>query len=309
MPSHLPLNALRVFESAARHLSFRQAADELNVTPAAVSQQIKSLEELLGVKLFHRLHRGLALTDAGKAGLEPLQQGFARLQEGMKLLRGADTRSSLNVWMAPSFATRWLLPRLDRFIDSHPEVDLWVNASADLIDSATSRLELTEDLMLAEGIDVAIRFGKGNYPGCRVAKLMSAEVVPLCSPRLLKQQDKPLSEPADLKHHVLLHDGTPYEGRPSWDRWFEGVGVDLSDAQRGVHFNSLQLALDAAIDGQGVALGIRQIAADDIEAGRLVVPFDDKVEVDRAYYIISQEASADDASVVAFREWVLAEAG
>lgn len=308
MPSHLPLNALRVFESAARHLSFRQAADELNVTPAAVSQQIKSLEDLLGVKLFHRLHRGLALTDAGKAGLEPLQQGFAHLQEGMKLLRSQDSRSSLNVWMAPSFAARWMLPRLESFISVHPKIELWINASADLIDSATSRLELTEELLRSEGIDVAIRFGRGHYPGCRVDKLMSAEIVPLCSPVLLEREDKPLRTPADLEHHVLLHDGTPYEGRPSWDTWLSDVGVDTVETQRGVHFNSLQLALAAAIDGQGVALGIKQIAADDIEAGRLVVPFQDKLEVDRAYYIISHEAAANDAAVVAFRNWALSEA-
>ncbi len=307
MPSQLPLNALRVFESAARHLSFRQAADELNVTPAAVSQQIKSLEDLLGVKLFHRLHRGLALTDAGKSGLEPLQEGFARLRDGVRLLQGESDRSTLNVWVAPSFAARWLMPRLESFIEAHDDIYLWLNASPDQIDSATSRLDFTEELMLAEGIDVAIRFGRGEYSGCRVDKLMSADVVPLCSPRLLERDDKPLREPEDLAHHTLLHDGTPYEGRPGWDTWLAAVDVQNIDTQRGVKFNSLQLALAAAIDGQGVALGILQIAVDDIEAGRLVTPFRKKVELDRAYYIISRESKANDESVVAFREWALAQ--
>lgn len=303
--SHLPLNALRVFEAAARHLSFRQAAEELNVTPAAVSQQIKSLEDLLDAKLFHRLHRGLALTEAGEAGLTPLQDGFARLQEGVRLLRGAEDRSGLNVWMAPSFASRWLLPRLDSFIEAHPHIELWINASADLIDSESSRLNFNEELMLAEGIDVGIRFGSGRYPGCRVDKLMPAEVVPVCSPQLLKRTNKPLTKPEDLAHHVLLHDDTPYEGRPGWDDWFEAAGVTGVDTQRGVHFNSLQLALAAASDGQGVALGIRQLAEDDIEAGLLVMPFKEMVETDRSYYIISREETADNPAVVAFREWAL----
>ena len=305
MSSHLPLNALRVFESAARHLSFRQAAEELNVTPAAVSQQIKSLEELIDVKLFHRLHRGLALTDAGRAGLLPLQEGFARLQEGLQLLSGPESRSSLNVWMAPSFAERWLMPRLDGFMDANADIELWVNASADLIDSETSRLDFTEALMRAEGIDVAIRFGRGNYPGCRVDKLMPADIVPLCSPSLLEREDRPLRTPEDLAHHTLLHDGTPYEGRPGWDDWLKAADVQDVDTHRGVHFNGLQLALFAAIDGQGVALGIRQVATDDIAAGRLVVPFDKSVKLDRAYYVISLEANAEKPAVVAFREWAL----
>lgn len=306
MPSHLPLNALRVFEAAARHLSFRQAAEELSVTPAAVSQQIKSLEELYDVKLFHRLHRGLALTDAGKAGLEPLKEGFSQLQEGVRLLRGVETRAGLNVWMAPSFASRWLLPRLDSFIEAHPHIELWINASADLIDSETSRVDFSEELMRAEGIDVGIRFGRGIYPGCRVDKLMEADVVPVCSPRLLQRHDKPLKKPEDLANHVLLHDDTPYEGRPGWDSWLAAAGIKGVDTHRGVHFNNLQLALAAASDGQGVALGIRQLAEDDIEAGLLVMPFPETVDTDRSYYIISREETADGPAVVAFREWALA---
>ncbi len=305
VPTHLPLNALRVFEAAARHLSFRQAAEELNVTPAAVSQQIKSLEDLLDVKLFHRLHRGLALTEAGQAGLDPLRDGFAQLQEGVRLLRGAEDRSGLNVWMAPSFASRWLLPRLDSFIEAHPHIELWINASEELIDSESSRLDFNEELMLAEGIDVGVRFGRGHYPGCRVDKLMQADVTPVCSPRLLARTDKPLDKPEDLAHHVLLHDGTPYEGRPGWDSWFDAAGVTGVDTQRGVHFNSLQLALAAASDGQGVALSIRQLAEDDIEAGLLVMPFDEVVETERSYYIISREDTANKPPVVAFREWAL----
>ena len=243
MSDHLPLTALRTFEAAARHLSFRAAADELHVTPAAVSQQIKTLEELLGVKLFHRLHRGLALTASARAALVPLQEGFARLGDGLRLLKGTAESSRVNVWMAPAFAARWLLPRLERFVSEQPDTELWINASAELIDSATSRLELTAELMRSEQIDLAIRFGHGNYPGCRVAHLMAAAVTPLCSPSLVSRATQPLRSPADLIHHTLLHDDTPYEGRPGWAQWFEAAGVDDVDARRGLHFNNLQLAM------------------------------------------------------------------
>lgn len=304
MSDHLPLTALRTFEAAARHLSFRAAADELNVTPAAVSQQIKTLEELLGVKLFHRLHRGLALTESSRAALVPLQEGFARLGDGLRLLKGTAESSRINVWMAPAFAARWLLPRLERFVSEQPDTELWINASAELIDSGTSRLELSAELMRAEQIDLAIRFGHGNYPGCRVQHLMAAAVSPLCSPSLLSRKDQPLRTPADLAHHTLLHDDTPYEGRPGWEQWFEAAGVDV-DARRGLHFNNLQLAMAAALDGQGVALCIEQLAADDIAAGRLVSPFSRTIELDSAYYLIAPEEREDTDAVAAFKDWLL----
>lgn len=307
MADHLPLTALRSFEAAARHLSIKAAADELNVTPAAVSQQIKSLEELLGTRLFHRLHRGLALTDAARLALEPVQEGFARLGDGLRILKSTERSSTLNLWTAPAFASRWLLPRLERFVDLNPETELFINANAELIDSASSRLELTAELMRAENIDLAIRFGLGRYPGCRVERLMPAEVVPLCSPALVARADRPLREPADLADHTLLHDGTPYEGRPGWEQWLEVAGIESVDPNRGLHFNSLSLALAAAVDGQGVALGIRQLAVDDLQAGRLVVPFSPAVTLENAYHLISREGEVELPAVRSFRDWLVDE--
>lgn len=308
MSDHLPLNALRTFEAAARHLSFRRAAEELHVTPAAVSQQVKTLEDQLGVRLFHRLNRGLALTESGRAGLVLLREGFEQLGEGMRRMREADTSSTLNVWMAPSFAAKWLMPRLDRFVERHPTIELSVHASEEFIDSSTSRVELTVERMQTEGIDVAIRFGRGHYPYCRVEKLMSAVVLPLCSPMLLADAHKPLSRPEDLAQHTLLHDDTPYEGRPDWAGWFAAAGITGVDARRGLRFNSALLALAAAVDGRGVALSIEQLAADDIDHGRLVRPFPSALTLDSAYYLISRLDAEENRNVASFRQWAFDEA-
>ena len=309
MSDHLPLTALRAFEAAARASSFRLAAEELHVTPAAISQQVKTLEDLLGTRLFHRKNRGLALTEAGRAGLPALREGFRELAEAMRRMRESDASASLNVWMAPSLAAKWLMPRLDRFVERHPGIELSVHASAEFIDSSTSRVELTVERMQTEDIDVAIRFGRGHYPYCRVEKLMSAVVLPLCSPALLDDPEHPLREPADLARHTLLHDDTPYEGRPDWAGWFDVAGVADVDPRRGLRFNSVLLALAAAVDGRGVALSIEQLAADDLENGRLVRPFPQTLALDSAYYVISRLDAEDDPSVHAFREWVLEEAG
>lgn len=309
MVDHLPLTALRAFEAAARLSSFRLAAEELHVTPAAISQQVKTLEDLLGTRLFHRLNRGLALTEAGRAGLPALRSGFHDLAEGVRRMRDSEASTSLNVWMAPSLAAKWLMPRLDRFVAAFPGIELSVTASAEFIDSSTSRVEMTVERMQTEGIDVAIRFGRGHYPYCRVEKLMNAVVRPLCSPALLKDPRRPLEKPADLEHHTLLHDDTPYEGRPDWAGWFDVVGVEHPDPRRGLRFNSVLLALAAAVDGRGVVLSIEQLAADDLENGRLVSPFPQTLALDSAYYVISGLEAEHDPKVVAFREWVLEEAG
>ena len=309
MSDHLPLTALRAFEAAARASSFRLAAEELHVTPAAISQQVKTLEDLLGTRLFHRKNRGLALTEAGRAGLPALREGFRELAEAMRRMRESDASASLNVWMAPSLAAKWLMPRLDRFVERHPGIELSVHASAEFIDSSTSRVELTVERMQTEDIDVAIRFGRGHYPYCRVEKLMSAAVSPLCSPALVEDPERPLVTPADLAHHTLLHDDTPYEGRPDWAGWLDAAGVEGVDPRRGLRFNSVLLALAAAAAGRGVALSIEQLARDDIEHGRLVRPFSETLALDSAYYVISRLDAENDPKVVAFRDWVLEEAG
>ncbi len=311
MADHLPLNALKAFEAAARHLSFSKAADELHVTPAAISQQIKTLEDLLGIQLFHRLHRSLALTRAGQAGLPKLSEGFLRLNEGIRSMREQEDSCHLTVWAAPSFAAKWLVPRLHRFADRYPDIDLRISASIDLIDNAETRPSLSAETFQQHNVDIAIRFGSGNYPGCRVDKLLGVNAVPLCSPRLLENGQKhPLRRPDDLRYHTLLHDDTVYEGRPDWANWLKAAGVEGIDASHGLHFNHVSLALEAAADGQGVVLSMQPLAAADLAAGRLVMPFELSIPLQSAYYVISLEQAAGDnhIKIVAFREWLLQEA-
>jgi LysR family glycine cleavage system transcriptional activator len=311
MADHLPLNALKAFEAAARHLSFSKAAEELHVTPAAVSQQIKTLEDLLGIQLFHRLNRSLALTRAGQAGLPKLSEGFLRLNEGIRSIREQEEGCHLTVWMAPSFAAKWLVPRLHRFADRYPDIDLRISASIDLIDSAGARNSIPAEAFRQNDVDIAIRFGSGDYPGCRVDKLLAVNAVPLCSPRLLEDnQVHPLRCPDDLRFHTLLHDDTVYEGRPDWATWLKAAAVEGIDASRGVHFNHVSLALEAAADGQGVVLSMQPLAAADLAAGRLVIPFELSIPLQSAFYVISLEDSAgdNDTKIAAFREWLLQEA-
>ncbi len=307
MIENLPFSALRVFESAARHLSFKRAAEELFITPAAVSQQIKTLEHQLGVKLFNRHSRGLSLTDEARAGLPGLSAGFEQLIEAVEQIRGAGGSASLTVWMAPSFAAKWLVPRLDRFYAAHPEIDLTVTASRNLIDTRAAASGIPAENFKRDNVDVAIRFGKGDYPGCRVAKLFSVTAIPLCSPRLL-EGEHPLRCPEDLRYQTLLHDDTAYEGRPDWSTWLDAAGVDDVDAKHGIHFNHVNLALTAAAEGQGVVLSIDALASDDIAAGRLVMPFDIALPLEYAYYLITREDRTDHPQTAQFRDWIIAEA-
>ena len=303
MPSRLPpLNSLRAFEVAARHLSFRKAAAELHVTPAAISHQIKTLEEFLGVSLFHRRTRGLELTDSARACLPRLRQGFELMIEAVALLRHDRDRAVLNVGVAPSLAVKWLAPRIHQFIFDHPEFDVRLAASAQFIDSAHQPSG-------AEDFDVAIRFGSGLYPGLETGKLFSLSVTPICSPRLLEGKYA-LRRPDDLRHHTLLHDDTiaPENGRPDWETWLKHAGVDGVDVSRGPHFNHAVLALDAAADHAGVVLSYPVLAFADVAAGRLVMPFQLNLPLDLAYYVVSDKANAGRADVAAFRDWLFAQA-
>lgn len=307
MAERLPsLNALRAFEAAARHLSFSQAAEELHVTPTAVSHQIRGLEESLGVLLFHRLQRGLALTEHSRAALPKLQEGFACLAESVREMQGPDRQKPLTVWAAPSFTAKWLVPRLQRFAALHPDIDLRVTASDSQMDVDPAPVTVLDDLH-REGVDVAIRFGHGEYPGCRVDKLFEVSLVPLCSPRLM-EGDPPLRRPEDLRHHALIHDDTAYAGRPDWKAWLEAVGVEGVDATRGLHFNHVSLAMEAAADGQGVVLSLKPLAAEDIAAGRLAIPFDISLPVPYAYYVVCPEEAGEQPEIAAFRQWLLDEA-
>ncbi len=293
-----PLNALRAFEAAARHLSFTQAAEELAVTQAAVSHQVKALEAHLGVPLFRRLNRALALTEAGRSLLPPAREAFDLLDAAARRLRQAEAGGPLRVSVLTSFASKWLLPRLARFRAQHPDIDVLVSADDRLAD-----LERDE-------IDVGIRYGAGGYPGLRVDWLMGDEILPVCAPGLC-EGPRPLRAPEDLRHHTLLHDevsGTA--DSPDWRVWFEAAGLADSgiDPERGPGYSHMAMVLEAAVAGEGVALGRLSLAGDDLEAGRLVCPFGPRLRTRFAYWVVSSPALAERPKVRAFRRWVIAEA-
>ncbi|MFQ5985343.1 MAG: transcriptional regulator GcvA [Alphaproteobacteria bacterium] len=286
-----PLNALRAFEAAARHLSFTRAADELYVTHAAISHQVKALEERLGVELFRRLNRSVRLTDAGQAYLPVVRDAFDRIAEATERLRASDTTGALTVSTTHSFAVRWLVSRLGAFREKHPDIDVRLTPSLHLVDFAR------------EEVDVAVRYGRGGWPGLRADRLLTLTVFLLCSPRLLEGR-YPLRTPKDLRYHTLLHDDLGEDWRP----WLLAAGVDGVDPTRGPRFHGASLVLQAAVEGQGVALTHSALAAADLAAGRLVKPFDISLPTDFAYYVVCPEASAERPKVAAFREWLLAEA-
>ncbi len=308
MAGPIPLNALHAFVVAARHGSFSKAADELHVTPAAVSQQIRALEEQLDIQLFHRLNRGIALTDAGQAGLTQLQDGFQSIQSAVQQMQSADEKSELNIWTSPSFASKWLMPRMHNFREANPSIDLRISGSASLIDSDSTAPSLSAQTLKAHNIDVAIRFGSGVYPGCDVEKLMDVDAITLCSPSLLADDAAlPLKEPEDLLQHTLLHDESPYEGRPTWDSWLGDAGLAGKPAQHNLYFNSVLLALSAAIEGEGVVLTLDKLAENDIKQGNLVKVFDLLTDVTQAYHFVSLEGTGGDSRVKVFREWLFSE--
>jgi LysR family glycine cleavage system transcriptional activator len=305
MPNRLPpLNSLRAFEAAARHLSLRKAADELHVTPAAISHQVKALEEALGTRLFRRLPHGLELTGSAQASMGKLREAFSALSEAVHLMRDKSGVQSITVGAAPSFAGKWLVPRIQRFFSAYPDIDLRVAAGMNFIDQP-------HDLARPDfaGADIAIRFGPGRYPEYRADKLFSVVAAPMCSPRLVAS-GHPLRTPSDLRHHVLLHDDTirSEDGGATWRMWLDAAGAADVDVTRGPHFNSASLGLDAAIDGMGVVLGYPVLAAADVAAGRLVLPFELSVPLNHAYYLVYDEAVAEQPAIAAFREWITSEA-
>jgi LysR family glycine cleavage system transcriptional activator len=307
-----PLNALRAFEAAARHLSFKMAAMELHVSPTAVSHQIRTLEDYLQVRLFRRLHRALELTEDARAALPKLRDGFQCLVEAVEALRRKESIRILSISAAPAFVTKWLVPRLQRFVARHPDIDVRIAATMHSVDGRHAEAgAMAEPADIRdEAPDVEIRFGTGHYPGSRVDKLLSVCVTPVCSPRLL-QGEHALRGPEDLRHHTLLHDDALrlHDEQAEWAAWLNRAGVKNVDATRGPHFSHAALALDAAADGLGVALTMDTLAAADLATGRLIAPFELRVPVSSAYYVVCQEARANQPHIAAFREWLLAEAG
>jgi LysR family transcriptional regulator, glycine cleavage system transcriptional activator len=292
------LNALRAFESAGRQLSFTRAAEELGVTPGAISQQIRQLEEFAGAPLFRRTGRQVLLTEAGKAALPLLTHAFEQMAEAVHHMKAPARRDRLMISSAPSFAAKWLAPRLERFQVAHPEAEVWISADIALTDFNLS------------DIDLAVRHGKGVYEGLRAEKIMSESVLPVCSPALLKGE-KPLRAPADLVRHVLLHDESPENdpSRPDWTSWLSARGVKGVDGRRGPRFNQSSLVVEAAAAGRGVALAKRAIAAGDLESGRLVAPFaDGSSDIDFAYWMVWPKWRTPSKLARTFVAWVKAEA-
>ena len=290
---HLPpLTAIRAFEAAARHLSFNRAAGELNVTPSAVSHQIRTLEEHFGVKLFNRLPRSVTLTPEGREFSPAVTAALDQLDAASRRLSRHSTEVPLNLGVAPTFATGWLIPHLSDFHDEHPEIDL--------------RLSLTpitrEIDFAASDTDVVIMYGTGDaWPGLTVRQLMSEQLVPVCSPALL-EGPRALKIPEDLGHATLLH-ATPRMGQ--WRNWLHIAGVKNVDWKRGLRFQATPLALQAAIAGAGVAIANRRFLEKDLEQGRLVVPFEIDLPSDSGYFLIYPKESGDDPRIRAFREWLL----
>ena len=287
-----PMNTLRAFEAAARHLSFTEAAAELNVTQAAVSHQIRTLEEALGVRLFRRLNRAIRLTEEGQEFVAEVRKALTHLAAGMEKLAAPSAGGPLTVSVLPSFASKWLVPRLGRFRERHPEIDVRIEATNVLTD------------FQRDDVDLVVRYGRGKYKGLASTWLMAEDIFPVCSPALL-DGPKPLRHPADLRHHTLLHD----DANVDWTMWLLSAGFGGVDPGQGPFFTDSAMVIQAAVEGQGVALARGALAAGDLAAGRLVRPFDFAIPTEYAYYVVCPETTANRPKIAAFREWMLEEAG
>jgi LysR family glycine cleavage system transcriptional activator len=292
MPRQLPpLNALKAFEAAARHESFTRAAEELCVTQGAVSHQVKALEAELGLKLFNRERQRLVITEAGRNYLIVVRDAFDRIADGTERLLKRQSGGALTVSTSPNFAAKWLVHRLGRFGEAHPEIDLRVTASTHHVDFAR------------EDVDLAVRHGDGTATGLQVTRLCAEELFPVCSPKLLNGRN-PLRKPSDLSRFTLLH----VNDQQGWAQWSAFAGVTGVEPSRGPVFSQASMAIDAAVDGQGVALARTALAAWDLIGGRLVRPFAMAMPASYAYWIVCSKTTAKLPKIVAFSDWLLAEA-
>jgi len=295
-----PLNSLKAFEAAQRHMSFQKAAEELFVTPAALSYQIRQLEEHLDTRLFHRLNRAVELTPEGKVIATGVEDSFNLLKQTMTRLQRRKDASVLVISAGPAFTSKWLAPRLYRFLARWPDIDVRISASLK-----------KADLTIGD-VDVGLRFGSGNYEGCTSVKLLEECVTPMCSPSLVSGST-PISEPVDLAKHTLIHDDTHINSGmfslPDWKQWLEKAGVaGVVDAEKGTHFDIADHSLDAAIAGAGVVLGRTVLADGDIKAGRLVTPFDLRLKAEYAFYVVFAETRTNEKNIKRFTDWVSEEA-
>ncbi len=284
-----PLNSLKCFEAAGRLLSFTAAARELNVTQAAISHQIKVIEKYLGVSLFDRYPRRLALTEPGKSLLPEVTEAFDRISAAIGALGQENYSSQISVRLGPSFAARWLSPRLKYFWLQYPEIDLCLfhvaNAPTDFA---------------REDIDIAVTYGDGSWPGVVAEPLLCLDYFPVCAPGFM-HNDKPLTEIDNLRYYTLLHDAD----YSCWRDWLALAGVDGVRAESGNIIDDTNVLIQAAIDGQGIALGSTAFVQDLLDSGRLVKPFDITLENDSAYYVVCPEAHLQNPAVRAFKTWLL----
>lgn len=301
MKAPVHLNALRAFEASARHQSFSAAADELNVTPAAVGQLVRTLEDWLGAPLFVRSPGGrvrLEPTETAERALPDIRAGFDRLALGMERLRDGSTSGVLTVTVSPAFAAKWLLPRLDHFHTACPETSVRLDTNHKSVD------------FVAQRIDIGVRYGTGSWPGLKADKLMDEEVYPVCSPELLREHWR-LRKPSDLARETLIHDLSMdgHAGFPTWKTWMDAAGVVDAPHTRSLQINNSAAVLQTAIEGHGVALARSVMARDDLASGRLVRLFPDiSLASSLAYFVVYRPECSDLPRLVAFRNWLLSEA-
>jgi LysR family transcriptional regulator, glycine cleavage system transcriptional activator len=287
--SRLPLNALRVFEAAARQGRFDRAAQELSITPGAVSRQIKALEAELGVRLFDRFNRAVRLTETGERLAAAVTAGLVQIEQAVGRAR-ARTDGPLVVSILHSMAVKWLVPRLQLFYARYPDADILISASDRPVDLTRSEA------------DISIRYGPGPYPGLDARRLMASDLFPVCSPRLLDEH--PLRTPADLAGVTLLHDNSFLADEPRWPDWLKRVGAEGVDGDRGPRFSNTYLQLEAAMSGRGVVLAHEVIVQDDLRAGRLVRPFKEAVTAPYSYWALCLPERADQPAIRRFRAWL-----
>ena len=286
-----PLNALKAFESAARSESFTRAAEELCVTQAAISRQVKALEATIGIKLFNRERQRLVMTSAGREYLTVIRDALDRIAGGTERVVQRQNSSKLTVSTSPDFAAKWLVYRLGRFAEAYPGIELSVFATMQHVD------------FVREEIDLAVRHGDGTWVGLDAARLCSERLFPVCSPKLVSGRNR-LVKPSDILRFPILH----LEDSKAWSRWFDAAGVTDADVSHGPVFNRASMLIDAAVDGQGVALARTTLAAWDLINGRLVRPFAVSVRVSNAYWIVCPKATTTLPKIVTVRDWLLAEA-
>lgn len=289
-----PLNAIRAFEASARHLSFKAAAEELFVTPAAISYQIKTLEEFIGVELFIRENRSTLLTPAAQRCFSDIKGGFEQIARGIKKARAEQKSGLLTVSAGPAFTIKWLAPRLHAFLESHPDIDARISSGLGFAD------------LRHDAIDAAIRFGNVRDDALFAQKLVSEQLIPLCHPSLLEGKHS-LSKPENIQHHSLIHDDSLNfnPGAPGWPECLQQANISHIQTERGIHFNQADHALQAAMDGQGIILARRVLATPDIQAGRLVCPFPEwEIDTGMSYYFVCLKEKAEQHKVSIFMEWM-----